>query len=62
MLQHLGGFHKKVMNVVIDENVEDIKAEPVEADVDVNAFLDDVAVEEFFEEEIKIDLIDMDLD
>ena len=62
MLQHLGGFQKKVMNVVIDENVEDIKAEPVETDVDVNSFLDGVAVEKFFEEEIKIDLIDMDLD
>ena len=62
MLQHLGGFQKKVMNVVIDENVEDIKAEPVETDVDVNSFLDGVAVEKFFEEEIKIDLIDVDLD
>ena len=61
MLQHLGGFHKKAMNVVVDENAEDIKAESVE--VDVNAFLDGVAVEEFFKEERKIDLIDdMDLD
>ena len=60
MLQHLGGFHKKTMNVVV-EDAEDVKAEPVEVDVD--AFLDRVAVEEFFKEERKNDLIDdMDLD
>ena len=60
MLQHLGGYHKKAMNVVV-EDAEDVKAEPVEVDVD--AFLDGVAVEEFFKEERKNDLIDdMDLD
>ena len=60
MLQHLGGYHKKAMNVVV-EDAEDVKAEPDEVDVD--AFLDGVAVEEFFKEERKNDLIDdMDLD
>ena len=60
MLQHLGGYHKKAMNVVV-EDAEDVKVEPDEVDVD--AFLDGVAVEEFFKEERKNDLIDdMDLD
>ena len=48
MLQHLGGYHKKVMNVVVDEHVDDIKAEPVdnvEAELDVDAFLDGIAVD-----------------
>ena len=65
MLQHLGGYHKKVMNVVVDEHVEDIMAEPVEnveAEVDVDPFLDGIAGEKYFEDGMKAEMIDMDLD
>ena len=53
------------MNVVVDEHVEDIKAEPVEnveTEVDVDAFLDGIAVEKYFEDGMKAEMIDMDLD
>ena len=31
MLQHLGGYHKKVMDVVADDHFEAIRAEPVKS-------------------------------